>query len=327
MKHIWLNEYMPGVPHHIVGSDYTSCIDMLLSSVEKYGDNPAFSSGPKCLSFTELDSYSRRFATYLQQELLVEKQERIAVMLPNLLQYPISLISIMRLGCITVNVNPQYTPRELAHQLNDSGAKTIIIFANALPVLEQIIDETQIENVIVTGAGDMLGAPVQTSDHIDFMHALSAGEAQQLAPVSISPEDIIFLQYTGGTTGLSKGAVLNHGNLIANISQFKSWFAGALIEGEETYLSPLPLYHIYGMMVNCLGTIALGAHSVLIANPGDPASLQDAFHNWDISVMSGVNSLYNNMMRIDSFETWPFKLKFCAGGGASMQSVVTKKMG
>ena len=330
MEAIWQKEYSPNVPAVINPELFSSCVALLESSVEKFGDRPAFSNHDRVISYTELDLLTKHFAAFLQNpdDINIKQGERVAIMLPNILQYPVSMFGIMRTGAVMVNVNPKYTPRELEHQLKDSGAKMIIIEEQALPSLEKIIENTAIEKVIVTRLTDMLGSTNEafvSDKYYSFMQALDEGGELPFTALTISNDDDLFLQYTGGTSGLSKGAVLSHGNLVANSAQFLSWYGDSLKDGEEVFLAPLPLYHIFGLMVNFFSSVIKGAHSVLLTNPSDRDAIFDAFNNWPIALMPGVNTLYNGWSQMDGFALLPFQLKHCIGGGAAVQRPVAER--
>ena len=301
---------------------------MLGNSVEKYGDRPAFSNHDRVISYTELDTLTKHFAAFLQSSENINKGDRVAIMLPNILQYPVALFGIMRTGAVVVNVNPKYTPRELKHQLKDSGSSMIIIEEQALPTLEKIIESTAVEKVIVTRLTDMLEPTVKAvanENYFSFMKVLEEGATLSFTPVPLSNNDSLFLQYTGGTSGLSKGAVLSHGNLVANSAQFLSWYGDSLVDGEEAFLAPLPLYHIFGLMINFFSSVIKGVHSVLLTNPADKEAIFEAFTKWPIALMPGVNTLYNAWAQIEGFTELPFQLKYCIGGGAAIQRPVAER--
>lgn len=328
MEPVWHKEYSPGVPSTINPELFPSCVALLENSIGRFSDRPAFSNYDRVISYEELDALTKHFAAYLQSAEDINKGDRVAIMLPNILQYPVALFGIMRTGAVVVNVNPKYTPRELEHQLKDSGASMIIIEEQALPSLEKIIENTNVKKVILTRMKDMLeptGQAVENENYLSFMQALEEGSKLSFTPVALNNNDSLFLQYTGGTSGLSKGAVLSHGNLVANSAQFLSWYGDSLADGEEAFLAPLPLYHIFGLMINFFSSVIKGAHSVLLTNPTDKDAIFEAFTNWPISLMPGVNTLYNGWAQIPGFTELPFQLKYCIGGGAAIQRPVAER--
>ena len=332
MEKIWLGEYPPGVPREIDPNTYTSIISMFEEGVGKFANLPAFSNFGTTLSFSDIDDLSRKFAAYLQQDLGIVKGDRVAIMAANMLQYPVAVFGIMRAGAITVNVNPLYTPRELEHQLNDAGVKAIVIFSNSTPTLAEVIENTPVKHVIVTRLGDLLNESIPSNepddrlqDCVEFKDALEKGKELTLEAPDITGEDVLFLQYTGGTTGLSKGATLTHRNLVANLLQYNSWFAAKQEKGKETILTALPLYHIFALHVCCLTPVLMGTHSVLITNPRDLPGILNAFKQWKFTMMAGVNTLYNGLLHGEGFKDLDFSLKICIGGGAAVQQAVAER--
>lgn len=328
MEAVWHKEYTSGVPSTINPELFSSCVALLENSIENFGDSPAFSNHDRVISYAELDTLTKQFAAFLQNSESISKGDRVAIMLPNILQYPVALFGIMRTGAVVVNVNPKYTPRELEHQLKDSGASMIVIEEQALPSLEKVIENTDVKKVILTRMKDMLeptGQAVENENYLSFMQALEEGSKLSFTPVALNNNDSLFLQYTGGTSGLSKGAILSHGNLVANSAQFLSWYGDSLVDGEEVFLAPLPLYHIFGLMINFFSSVIKGAHSVLLTNPTDKDAIFEAFTNWPISLMPGVNTLYNGWAQIPGFAELPFQLKYCIGGGAAIQRPVAER--
>ncbi len=325
-------DYPPGVPKQIDADSYVSILHMFDESVTRFADRPAFANFNTTLTFADLDRLSHNLAAYLQQELGIEKGDRIAIMAPNILQYPVSVFGIMLCGAIIVNVNPSYTARELEHQLNDAAVKGIVIFSGSTPVFAKVIGNTSVEHVIVTRLDDLLDDDVESaspderlSDYIEFTDAITSGAQLSLTPVDIQGGDVLFLQYTGGTTGVSKGATLTHRNLIANILQFTSWFSEKQGQGAEVLLTALPLYHIFALMGNCLTSTWLGNLSVLITDPRDVDGLVAAFKKWRFTVMNGVNTLYNGLVNSQAFCDLDFRLKLSIGGGAAVQRAVADK--
>jgi len=342
MQKRWLQEYQPGVPAEIDPGRYQSVVHMLNESFAKYREKTAFECLGASLRYDQLDKYTRHLAAYLQARDL-EKGDRVAIMLPNILQYPIAAFAILRAGYTVVNVNPLYTPRELEHQLIDSGAKAIIILEDFAVVLEQVISRTKVRHVIVASMGEMLGAlpgatedlvvrndkkmvpPFSLPDSITFKRTLTEGANLTFRPVELEPDDLAFLQYTGGTTGVSKGAMLLHRNVVANLMQVQAWTAEALSDSEKYVVTPLPLYHIYPLS-NCLLYASIGGKNLLIPNPRDiPALIQELKHH-RIDAIIGVNTLFNALLATPEFHTLDFSgLKMVMGAGAAVQQAVAEK--
>ena len=340
---IWLKEYPAGVPAEIDASLYNSIPQLCENIFRKFDDRPAYNNFGCSMSYAELDRHSRDFGAFLQSLPGMNKGERVAIMSPNLMQYPVALIGILRAGMIVVNVNPLYTPRELEHQLKDSGAKAIVIVENFAGTLQQVIRKTQVEHVITTQLGDLLPTPKRwivnlvvkrlkkmvpawrIDGAIALRAALARGAGAQLKPVSLVPEDIAFLQYTGGTTGLSKGAMLTHRNILANIAQAGAWIGGKLREGEEIVISPLPMYHIF-CLTTTLYFMSLGVVNVLITNPRDLPAFIKELKKWKWSVLAGVNTLFNGLLNTPGFSELDFSgLKVIVGGGAAVLKPVAEK--
>ena len=340
----WLKNYQAGVDHEINPDTYKSVAHILDESFEKFATKPAFHCMGKTLTYSQLDNLSKKFASYLQNDLGLQKGDRVAVMMPNILQYPVALFGIMRAGMVCVNVNPLYTARELEHQLKDSGSKTIIIFENSANVLEEIISRTPIENVLVTQIGDMLKFPKSLivnfvikhvkkmvpawnlKGSIPFLKALDIGDASKFKPVELNHDDTAFLQYTGGTTGVSKGADLTHGNIVANLLQAKMWISPLTKEGEEIIITPLPLYHIFSLTANCFTFSVLGALNVLITNPRDMPGFVKELKNWKFTAITGVNTLFNGLLNNPEFSSVDFSaLRLTLGGGMAVQKAVAEK--
>ena len=287
MEKVWLKSYMAGVPAEIDANEFKSLGDLFEKSVKSFSTRPAFINMDKAISYAELDRLSGQFAAYCQQVLKLPKGTRIALMMPNLLQYPICIFGALRAGYTVVNCNPLYTARELEHQLKDSGAEVIVILENFASVLQQVVARTAVKHIIVTGLGDMLGFPQSLLVNfvvrkikkmepswslptaVRFKDMLGQGAGHALAPVQVGHGDIAFLQYTGGTTGVSKGAMLTHLNIIANLQQAHAWLKPVLTKGEEIIVTALPLYHIFALTANCLTFLKLGATNLLITNPRD----------------------------------------------------------
>ena len=340
---IWLKEYPAGVPAEIDAGRYASIPDLMQQVVRKYADRPAYSNFGCSMSYADLDRDSRDFAVFLQSLPGMAKGERVAIMSPNLMQYPVVLLGILRAGMIVVNVNPLYTPRELEHQLKDSGAKAIVIVENFAATLQQVIQKTPVEHVVTTQLGDLLPAPKRWIVNFvvkrvkkmvpdwridganDLRSALARGAAAELKPVSVDHEDIAFLQYTGGTTGLSKGAMLTHRNILANIEQAGAWIGVNLKEGEEIVISPLPMYHIF-CLTTTLYFMTLGVVNVLITNPRDLPAFVRELAKWKWSVLTGVNTLFNGLLNTPGFDALDFSgMKVVVGGGAAVLKPVAEK--
>ena len=296
------------------------------------------------LNFGEIDILSKKFASFLQNNLGLKKGDRVALMMPNILQYPVALFGILRAGMVAVNVNPLYTDRELEHQLNDSGAEAIVIFANSANILEKVKSNTKIKHVILTQIGDMLSfpkslivnfviknvkkmvPPFSLPGHIKFLDALALGDESQFKSCELNHDDIAFLQYTGGTTGVSKGAVLSHGNIVANMIQARAWIRNCIKPGEEIIITPLPLYHIFSLTANCFIFSSVGALNVLITNPRDFDGFIKELSKWKFSAFTGVNTLFNALINHPEFKNLDFSnLKVTLGGGMAVQRAVAEK--
>lgn len=344
MEKIWFKNYPPSVPHEIDMAEFATVVDVLKKSCAKYTGRTAFSNMGKALSYNELDRLSRNFAAYLQKDLGLEKGDRIAIQMPNCLQYPIVMFGALRAGLVIVNTNPLYTPREMEHQFKDSGAKAIVIVSNFASNLEKIIANTQIKHVILTEIGDMFSFPKNLIFNFvvryvknmvpdynlpqakSFMECLRKGASLAFEAPPLSPNDLAFLQYTGGTTGVSKGAMLSHANLVANMQQIGVWIASVLEEGKEVMITALPLYHIFSLTVNCLAMMKLGAESVLITNPKDLNAFVKILSTTPYTILSGVNTLFNGLLHNPDFCKLDFsKLKTVVGGGMAVQKAVADK--
>ena len=333
MEKTWLKHY-GDMPAEITFDTYGSMIDMIEEAVAKFGDKPAFHCGFRDLSYRDVDQLSRDFAAYLQEGLGLEKGDRIAIMLPNILPFPVAMMGIQRAGLVQVNVNPLYTPRELGHQLRDAGAETIVIFNMCTPTLAAVLAETPVKNVITAETDDLLNLyldsppvhPALNEFSVRFTDALKMGADMEYSRPTVTQDDLIFLQYTGGTTGLSKGAMLTHGNLLANMAGYEA-FAGHLTnEGEETIVTALPLYHIFALMVNLLTHFRYGAKNVLIPNPRDMAAFVAELKRHRMTVFSGVNTLFGGLMMHPEFPTVDFSgLKIVWAGGSATAGPIAAK--
>ncbi|WP_169117056.1 long-chain-fatty-acid--CoA ligase [Aromatoleum anaerobium] len=346
MEKIWLQSYPRGVPAEIDPGEFSSIGDLFSRSVRQFGDRTAYINMGKGISYAELDRLSARFAGYLQGALKLPKGARVALMMPNLLQYPIAMFGVLRAGYVVVNVNPLYTARELEHQLRDSGAETIVIVENFASTLEHVLPKLRMPHIVVTSLGEMLGFPKNLivnlvvrqvkklvppwnlPGHVSFSAALSRGAAFPLEPVSVGHDDIAFLQYTGGTTGVAKGAVLTHRNIIANLQQAHAWIRPFLYEGEEIIITALPLYHIFSLTANCLTFFKLGATNVLITNPRDIPGFIKELAKYKFTAITGVNTLFNALLNNPDFAKLDFsRLHIALGGGMAVQQQVAERWG
>jgi len=344
MEKPWLDSYEKGVKAEIDETLYQSIPDVFRQSVEKFANQPAFQNMGKTLTYAEVGKLAEDFASYLQNVLKLPRGERVAIMLPNLLQYPIALFGILQAGLVVVNTNPLYTPRELEHQLKDSGATTIIVLENFANTLELVLPRTQIKHVIVASVGEMFGffkgtlmnfvlrkikkmvPEYRISDTIPFQTALKEGAAHTFRPVSLTREDTALLQYTGGTTGVAKGAILSHGNICANMQQAAEWIVNLLRPGKETVIAALPLYHIFALTVNLMIFTQAGSKIILITNPRDMKGFIGELKKERISVFIGVNTLFNGMVNQPDFAAVDFSnLRLTLGGGMATQKAVAEK--
>ena len=340
----WVKSYQPGVPEQINPTAYRSIVAVFESACEKFADRPAFQNMGVTLTYRELDRRSKQFAAFLRNRLGLNQGDRIALMMPNMLQYPIAMFGVLRAGCVVVNTNPLYSTRELKHQLLDSGAKAIVVFENVAHTLSEVIDETPIKHVIITGLGDQLGflkglvtnlvirhklklvPTYNLPSAIGFNTALAQGSGDKIPATEIESEDLAFLQYTGGTTGLSKGAMLTHRNIVANMEQGGAWIGQGLNQGQETIITALPLYHIFALTVNCMIFMRIGALNVLVTDPRNMKDFVKLLSETPFSGITGVNTLFNGLMNTDGFSAIDFKkLKIAVGGGAAVQRAVAER--
>jgi long-chain acyl-CoA synthetase len=345
MDRNWLNQYPPGVPADIDPDKYASLRDIFEEACAAHGHAAAFTNMGATLSYVQLDELSRAFAAWLQKKSGLQAGDRVALMMPNVLQYPVALFGVLRAGMVVVNTNPLYTARELEHQLKDSGAKAIVIVENFVHVLQQVLPHTELKKVLVTRIGDLLGFPHGFLVNFvlryvrkqippwsmpgagTFKGALGAGLGLKLDPVALGPEDIAFLQYTGGTTGVAKAAVLTHRNMVANVLQASAWITPSLNANEaRTVITALPLYHIFALTSNCLAFLTLGARNVLITNPRDFKAFVAELKKFKFNFISGVNTLFNALLHTPGFETVDFSaLRVTFAGGMALQSVVAAR--
>ncbi|PIV74921.1 MAG: long-chain-fatty-acid--CoA ligase [Rhodocyclales bacterium CG17_big_fil_post_rev_8_21_14_2_50_68_7] len=344
MEKIWLKSYPEGVPAEIDVNEFSSLGDLFEKSCRKFAANTAYINMDKAIGYAELDRLSAQFGAWLQSELGLAKGTRVAIMMPNLLQYPICVFGALRMGCVVVNTNPLYTPRELHHQLEDSGAEVIVVVENFARVVQEALPGTAVRQVVVTGLGDMLGFPKSMivnfvvkyvkkmvpswniANTIRFPDALARGARHALKPVEVGHDDLAFLQYTGGTTGVAKGAMLTHGNIIANLQQAHAWIRAGLVEGKEIIVTALPLYHIFALTANCLTFFKIGATNVLITNPRDIPGFVKELAKHPFTVLTGVNTLFNALLNNADFTRLNFaSLKLNLGGGMAVQQAVAQR--
>jgi long-chain acyl-CoA synthetase len=344
VEKIWLKNYPPGVPEEINPEEFPSLKHLFEDAFHKHAARPAFSNLGRTLTYAETDELSRRFGAWLQKEAGMKKGDRIAIMMPNLLQYPVAIIGALRAGLTVVNTNPLYTAREVEHQLNDSGATAMLIFEGSCATLQQVISRTPVRKVIVTGMGDLLGFPKglvanfvlrhvkkiipawSLPGSVRFNDVISRGAALTLDPVEVGPEDIAFLQYTGGTTGVAKGAVLAHRNLVANTIQVVAWMPELETLEDTVVVTALPLYHIFALTSNCLVFTYVGGMNVLITNPRDMKAFIEELSKVKFTFITGVNTLFNGLLNTPGFDKLDFSsLKIALGGGMAVQAAVSER--
>lgn len=329
----WFINYPENVAHHVDISRYSSLVELFQQTITKYQQQTAYSNFGAELTFEQVDKLSRNFAAFLQNELSIVKGDRIALMCPNTLCFPIAMWGIIRVGAVQVNVNPMYTARELKHQLNDAQVDTIVIFSPSTQMLADIIDSTHIKNIITVNLDDLAnkGLPFTPIDErltttINFTDALAQGEDHELSEPTLCQGDLLFLQYTGGTTGLSKGAMLSHGNLIANILQLQECSKNYIHYGNDVVITAIPMYHIFALMANTLSYFYFGAKNVLVTNPRDMPSFVEIWKNTPATMFTGVNTLFNGLLHTPGFDQVDFSsLKLCIGGGAANLTAVANK--
>jgi long-chain acyl-CoA synthetase len=344
VEKVWLKSYPEWVPEFIDTNEYKSLGDLFEKSINQFRDRPAYSNLGTTISYDELDQQTRDFAAYLTNVHGLKKGDRIAIMMPNLIQYPIVLFAALRAGLIVVNTNPLYTDRELEHQLKDSDATAIVILENFAHTLEEVIQHTNIKTVITTKIGDMAPFPKSLLVNfvvkyvkkmvpsfslpmaISFKTALAEGKGKPFTEAEVSHDDVAFLQYTGGTTGVAKGAALTHENMIANLLQAYHWASKDLIDGQETFITALPLYHIFSLTANAMFALKIGAKSVLITNPRDMPGFVKELSKEKFSFVTGVNTLFNGLLNTPGFDQLDFSnLKLVLGGGMAVQEYTAKK--
>ena len=340
----WLANYPQGIAPEVDLEQYPSIVSVLEEACRTYRDNPAFANFGKQLTYDQVDRLSTQFANYLLHELKLKKGDRVALMMPNILQYPVAIFGVLRAGLTVVNTNPMYTPRELKHQLVDSGASAIVVLENFAHVVADVAAETPLKQVIVTGVGDMLGFPKgalvnfvlrhvkkQVPDydlpgHLRFNEALARGAGKALPAIDIRPSDIAFLQYTGGTTGVAKGAMLTHRNLVANMQQSSAWLGANASMGKEVIITALPLYHIFALTANCLVFMKFGGLNHLITNPRDMKGFVAELQKIPFTAITGVNTLFNGLLNTPGFDKVDFSnLHLTLGGGMAVQRAVAER--
>ncbi len=341
MEKIWLNSYPAGVPHEIDVNRFESLVAIFEDSVRRFPDRPAFANLGVTLTFADLDRLTRDIAAFLQTEWKMGKGDKIALMMPNLLQYPIWLFGAQRAGVTVVNVNPQYTPRELRHQLNDSGAQAIVILSNFAHTLAEVLHETTTKHIVITQIGDAtpflkrhlvnfvvknvkkMVPPYYIPTALSHLDVMKRGRQLPFKPVEIHHNDVAFLQYTGGTTGVSKGAVLTQRNMVANVMQAAAWLGPFLTPGKEIIITALPLYHIFSLTANCLTFMHFGGLNVLITNPRDMPGFIKELSKWKFTALTGVNTLFNGLLNTKGFAELDFSsFKLALGGGMAVQEAV-----
>ncbi|MFH6982269.1 AMP-binding protein [Marinoscillum luteum] len=340
----WLAQYPEATPHEIDPDIYPSLVAFLADCVAKFGDKSAYENLGVEISFNDLDVLSSAFANYLMHETNLKKGDRVALQMPNVLQYPVALFGILKAGMVVVNTNPQYKPSEMEHQFTNAGAKGIILLNTFAFKLEEILPKTPIETIIIAEVGDMLGTlkgalvdfmikrvkrmvpDYDLPTAVDFQDVIKAGKQHTYVQPEIKNTDLALLQYTGGTTGVAKGAALSHRNLIANIEQVAAWMRPRLVEGEEVTITALPLYHVFALTVNCFGMLKIGAKSVLITDPRKMGDFIKVLKNHPFSVITGVNTLFNGLVQRPEFQNVNFEhLKVAVAGGMALQKAVADK--
>lgn len=340
----WLSSYPPNIPATINVDEFPSIVAVLKNACDKYSDNPAFSNFGKSITYAEVDRLSTQFANYLLHDLKLKKGDRVALMMPNILQYPIAIFGVLRAGLTVVNTNPMYTARELKHQLVDSGAKVIVVMEMFAHTVADVVKETSVQQVVTTCVGDMLGFPKGPLINFVFRHikkaipdydlpgaikfndALAAGNKHELPSIDIRASDIAFLQYTGGTTGVAKGAMLTHRNLVANMQQASAWIGTNVKPGKEIIITALPLYHIFALTSNCLVFMKFGGLNYLITNPRDMAGFVAELKKVRFTAITGVNTLFNGLLNTKGFDDIDFSsMHLALGGGMAVQRAVAER--
>ncbi|KIQ96146.1 long-chain fatty acid--CoA ligase [Lysobacter sp. A03] len=339
----WLDHYPAGVPAQIDPDEYTSIVDVMEAAISSFRDRPAFANFGKALTYAEIDTLSAHFAAYLLGVLKLRKGDRVAIMMPNCLQYPVATFGVLRAGLTVVNTNPMYTARELRHQLVDSGAKVLLVLDNFGDTAAEVLPDTRVQHVITTGLGDMLGVKGTVMNFVlkyikkmvpeyrihgavRFNEALKAGAKHSLPEIDVGPEDIAFLQYTGGTTGVAKGAMLTHRNMVANMQQASAWVGTNVTLGQEIIITALPLYHIFALTANGLVFMKFGGLNHMITNPRDMPGFVKELKKVPFTAITGVNTLFNGLLNTPGFDEVDFsKLRLTLGGGMAVQRSVAER--
>ena len=344
MDKIWLESYQQGVPHEINLDEYSSLVELFSKACNTHAMQPAYVNMGSTLLCSDLDRHSKQLANYLQS-LGLRKGAKVGIMMPNLLQYPVAIYAILRAGYIVVNINPLYTSEELSYQMNDSGAEVLLILANFIKTVEHAMqDMPLLKQVIVTEIGDLFPTikriavntvvkyikkmvpSYRISNAVTFNQALQIGKKNTLQPTEITHDSIAFIQYTGGTTGVSKGAMLTHGNMLANILQASAWISPMSVSSNDIVVTALPLYHIFSLTANCLTFLKAGAKNILITNPRDITGFINEIKHTGFTAITGVNTLFNAMLNHPKFSTIDFsKLKLAWSGGMALQKCVSKR--
>ncbi|MCH9674686.1 MAG: AMP-binding protein [Gammaproteobacteria bacterium] len=344
MEKVWLKHYPSGVPAEIDPNAFSSVKEVFEKSVAQFAERPAFTNFGVTMTYADLEERTAELAAFLQKGLGLNKGDRVAVMMPNVLQNPVAIFGVLRAGLTVVNTNPLYTARELKHQLNDSGARAIVIIENFASVLEEVLDDTAVEHVIVTKMGDGLPfpkslvvnlvvkylkkmvPPFQLPKSIAYKDALARGAALELDDVAVEHDDLAFLQYTGGTTGVAKGAMLSNGNMVANLEQSAAWLMPTIKGSAALIVTALPLYHIFSLTANCLTFMKIGGHNLLITNPRDMPGFVKELRGVKFNAITGVNTLFNGLLNTPGFEQIDFShLKLSLGGGTAVQKAVAER--
>lgn len=344
MEKVWLKSYSKGVPAEIDPNEYQNIPEILEQSFKNYAQSPAFHCMGRDLSYKDIDLLSLKFASFLQNDLKLQKGDCVALMMPNILQYPIALFGVLRAGMVVANVNPLYTAKELQHQLSDSEAQAIVIFENSCHTLEKVLPKTQVKHVLTTQIGDFLKFPKSLAVNfaikyvkkmvpawsidktIDFKEAVFSSNEKKFKRPEITHQDLAFLQYTGGTTGVAKGAELTHKNIIANMLQARAWIGDLVRPGKDIIITPLPLYHIFSLTANCFIFSSLGARNILITNPRDIKGFVAELKKWKFTFFTGVNTLFNALVNDEEFKKCDFShLRISLGGGMAVQKKVAQK--
>ena len=344
MTHAWYSSYPKGIPHEADITAYDSLLDVIEEACSTYSNNPCFCNYGKTLSYEEINYNSLKLASFFQNQLSMKKGDKIAIMMPNLLQNPVSIFAALRAGLTVVNTNPLYTGHELKHQLCDSGTTTIIVLENFASTLQEVIKDTPIKNIIVTRMGDMLSFPKSAiinlvvkhvkkmvpdfslSGSYDFKQCLSQGDISNYKRPIVKQDDYAFLQYTGGTTGVAKGAILTHGNMVANLQQVSEWIEPFIEKGKEHIITALPLYHIFSLLANCMFFMKVGGLNHLITNPRDMKNFVKEIKSAKFTALTGVNTLFNGLLNTPGFSDVDFShFKMTLGGGMAVQASVAEK--